>query len=80
MDPDEEHVDVVRLASATLLVLAAIPIGREAVRAPVTIAIVVVGLPLLLSKKVNTLWIVGGAAFLSFALSMVGLNTLLHGG
>ena len=72
-------LQAVVLASATLLVLAAIPIGRDAVRAPVTIAIAIVALPILLSKKVNTLWIVGGAAALSFGCSMIGLATMVHG-
>ena len=71
-------LQAVVLASATLLVLAAIPIGRESVRGPVTIAIVVIGLPLLLSKKVNTLWLVGGAAALSFACSIAGLEAVLY--
>ena len=71
-------LQAVVLASATLLVLAAIPIGRDAVRAPVTIAIVVVGLPLLLSKRVNTLWIVGGAAATSLICSLVGLAGIVH--
>lgn len=61
------------LASATLLVLAAIPIGRDALASPVTIAIAVVALPLLLMKRINTLWIVGSAAALSFTASMIGV-------
>ena len=59
------------LASATLLVLAAIPIGREALSGPLTIGITIVALPLLLTKRVNTLWIVAGAAVLSFTGSMI---------
>ena len=59
------------LASAALLVLAAIPIGRDALTGPLTIAIAVAALPLLISKRVNTLWIVGGAAALSLAVALV---------
>lgn len=64
------------LASATLLVLAAIPIGRQALDGWLTIAITIVALPLLLTKRVNTLWIIGGAALLSFAGSMLHIATV----
>jgi len=67
------------LASAALLVLAAIPIGREALDGPLTIAITAVALPLLIMKRVNTLWIIGAAAALSFAGSIVGVaHTYRH--
>lgn len=45
------------LASAMLLVLAAVPIGREALDSWLTLAIAAIALPLLVSKRVNTLWI-----------------------
>jgi chromate transporter len=61
------------LSSASLLVLAALPIGRDALHGPLTIGIALVGLALLLTKKVNTLWIVAGAAALSFTGTMVGI-------
>jgi chromate transporter len=61
------------LASAALLVLAAIPIGRQALDSWLTIAIVVIALPLLLLKKVNTVWIVGVAAAVSLAATMLGV-------
>jgi chromate transporter len=61
------------LASATLLVLAAVPIGREALDSPLTIAIAAVALPVLLSKRIDTLWILGGAAAVSFAAAMVSV-------
>ena len=57
------------LASAALLVLAAIPIGRDALTGPLMIGITVVSLPLLLWKRINTLWIIGAAAALSFIAS-----------
>jgi chromate transporter len=62
------------LASATLLVIAAVPIGREALDSPLTIAIAAVALPVLLSKRIDTLWIIGGAAAVSFAAAMVGVG------
>jgi len=61
------------LASAALLVLATIPIGRDALNGPLMVAITVVALPLLLAKRVNTLWIIAGAAVLSFTGSMLGV-------
>ena len=64
------------LASAALLLLAAIPIGRDALTGPVSIAIAVAALPLLLTKRINALWIVAGAAALSFTGAMVGVSQL----
>lgn len=61
------------LASAALLVLAAIPIGREALDGPLPIAIAAVALPLLITKRVNTLWIIGVAAALSFVGAVTGV-------
>jgi chromate transporter len=61
------------LASAALLVLAAIPIGKDALDGPLTIAIAAVALPLLILKRVNTLWIIGVAAALSFVGSIAGV-------
>jgi len=62
------------LASAALLVLAAVPIGREALDGPLAIGIAIATLPLLIAKRINTLWIIGGAAALSFAGSMAGVG------
>ena len=64
------------LASAALLLLAAIPIGRDALTGPVSIAIAVAALPLLLTKRINALWIVAGAAALSFTGAMIGVAKL----
>lgn len=61
------------LASATLLVLAAVPIGRDALTGPVPIALAAAALPLLLWKRLDTLWIVGGAALASLALALCGV-------
>jgi chromate transporter len=62
------------LASAALLVLAAVPIGRDALTGPITIAIAAVALPLLVTKRLNTLWIVVGAAATSFTIAMLGVT------
>jgi chromate transporter len=64
------------LASATLLVLASIPIGREALNGWLTIAITLVALPLLISKRINTVWIIAGAAALSLTGSVIGIAQL----
>jgi len=64
------------LASAALLVLAAIPIGQDALNGPLTIGITVVALPLLLWKRINTVWIIAAAAALSFTASMVGVASV----
>ena len=61
------------LASAALLVLAAVPIGRDALDGPLPIAIAAVSLPLLVTKRINTLWIIGIAAALSFAGSVAAV-------
>ena len=62
------------IASAALLVLAAIPIGRDALDSPLTIAIAAVALPVLLSKRLDTLWILGGAAAVSLGAALLGVG------
>lgn len=61
------------LASVALLVLAAVPIGQEALDGPPTIGIAIVALPVLVSKRINTFWLIGAAAALSFTASMAGV-------
>jgi chromate transporter len=61
------------LASATLLVLAAVPIGRDALDGPLAIAIAVAALPVLISKRINAPWIIGAAAALSLVASLAGV-------
>jgi hypothetical protein len=64
--------------SAALLVLAAVPIGRDALNGWLTIGISIAALPLLIAKRINTLWIVAGAAALSFTCSMIGVAQVRH--
>ena len=59
------------LASAALLVLAAVPIGRDALTTPLAIAIAVGALPVLVAKRASALAVVGAAAGISFIVSMV---------
>lgn len=62
------------LASAALLVLAAVPIGREALDGPLAIGIAIAALPLLVSKRLNTLWVIGAAAAVSLGASIAGVS------
>jgi len=59
------------LASAGLLVLAAIPVGRDALDSPLAFVIAAAALPLLITKRVDTLWIVAGAAATGLAVALV---------
>lgn len=69
-------LQTVVVASAGLLLAAAIPLARDALVDPVTIAIATVSLVLLLSTKLDTLWLVLGAAVTSLSASSLGL--LMH--
>ncbi len=61
------------LASAALLVVAAVPLAHDAVNSTLTRVIAAAALLLLLSKKLDTLWVIGGAATVSFVASLWGL-------
>lgn len=60
------------LASAALLVLATIPIGRDALTTPLAVAIAVAALPLLVTRRASALTVVGAAAGISFIAAIVG--------
>lgn len=64
------------LASAGLLAAAAIPLAYDALTNPVTIAIAAVSFVLLLTTKLDTLWIILGAAVIAVTASAAG--TLAH--
>jgi chromate transporter len=66
-------LQAVIIASAGLLLAAAIPLGREGLTGPVTIGIAVVSFVLLLTTKLDTLWIILGAALVSLSVSSLGL-------
>ena len=61
------------LASAALLVLAAIPIGRDALDGPLAIGIAVAALPLLVTRRLDPVWVIAAAAALSLAGSLAGV-------
>jgi len=66
-------LQTVVIASAGLLLAAAIPLARDALTDPITIGIAVVSLTLLLLTEIDTLWIILGAAIISLSASSLGL-------
>ena len=66
-------LQAVIIASAGLLLSAAIPLGKDGVTGPVTVGIAVVSFVLLLTTKLDTLWIILGAALVSLSVSSLGL-------
>jgi chromate transporter len=69
-------LQTVVVASAGLLLAAAIPLARDAFTDPLAVGIAAVSLTLLLTTKLDTLWIVLGAAVTSLSVSSLGV--LLH--
>ena len=63
------------IASAGLLLAAAIPLARDALTDPVTIAIAAVSLVVLLTTEIDTLWLILGAAVISLSASSLGVLT-----
>src|SRR5277367_4909212 len=66
-------LQTVVVASAGLLLAASIPLARDALTDPVTIAIAVVSLIILLTTELDTLWIILASAAVSLSASSVGL-------
>jgi len=67
------------IASAGLLLAAAIPLAHDALTDPVTIGIAVVSLVLLLVTEIDTLWIILGAAGISLSASSIGVLSQISG-
>ena len=67
-------LQTVVIASAGLLLAAAIPLGQAALLGPVTISIAVVCFILLLTTKLDTLWMILGAAVVTLSVSAAGLG------
>ena len=63
--------------SAGLLLAAAIPLAREGLTDPVTIGIALVSFGLLLTTKIDTLWIILGAAIVSLSATALGIVATL---
>jgi chromate transporter len=68
-------MQTVVIASAGLLLAASIPLAKDALTDPVTIAIAVISFVLLLTTKLDTLWIILGAALISLSASSLGVLT-----
>jgi chromate transporter len=66
-------LQTVVIASAGLLLGAAIPLAHDALNDPVTIGIALVSLALLLLTEIDTLWIILGASVISLSASSAGL-------
>ncbi|MBR0832630.1 chromate transporter [Bradyrhizobium manausense] len=60
------------IASAGLLLAAAIPLGHDGLTGSITWAIAIVCFVLLLTTKLDTLWMIIGAALVSLTASSVG--------
>ena len=70
-------LQTVIIASAGLLLAAAVPLGQSALIDPVTIAIAAVSFVLVLTTRIDTLWIILGAALTSLSASAVGVVSAL---
>lgn len=61
------------IASAGLLLAAAIPLARDALTDPVTVAIAAASLVLLLTTEPDTLWLILGSAVVTLSASSLGV-------
>ncbi len=66
-------IQAVVLASAGLLWVDALPLGRQAVTDPLLLGILLLGAAVLASRKVESLWVILGSASLYLAAASVGL-------
>jgi len=70
-------LQAVVIASSGLLLAAAIPLAKDALIDPITIGIAAVSFALLLMTKIDTLWIILGAAIVSLSAASLGLITAI---
>jgi chromate transporter len=68
-------LETVVLASAGLLLTASLPLAKAAVTGPVTLLITLATIALLVKTKIDTLWIILGAALIASAASALVLVT-----
>jgi chromate transporter len=66
-------LQTVVIASAGLLLAAVIPLARDALTDPLTVAIALVTIALMLATEIDTLWIILVAAALSLSASSLGV-------
>jgi len=69
-------LQTVVIASAGLLLAAAIPLGRVGLTGPVTIIIAAICFVFLLTTKIDTLWMILGAGLMSLTASSLGVAYL----
>ncbi len=67
-------LQAVVLASAGLLVSSALPLARDALVGPFTFAIGLIALLVLVSKKVDTLWVIAAGAAVSLVRALVDVD------
>lgn len=70
-------LQTVVIASVGLLLAASIPLGRDGLTGPVTIVIAAVCFLLLLTTKIDTLWMMLAAALVSLTASVFGMMAYL---
>jgi chromate transporter len=70
-------LQAVVVASAGLLLAAAIPLGQDGLTGPVTRMIAVACFVLLLTTRIDTLWMVLGGAAVSVTAASIGLAAYL---
>ncbi|MEK4031737.1 chromate transporter [Methylocystis sp. IM3] len=61
------------IASAGLLLAAAIPLARDALTDPIAVVIAAVGLVVLLTTELDTLWLIIGSAVVALSAPSLGL-------
>ncbi len=66
-------LQTVVIASAGLLLAASIPLAKDALTDPITIAVAIISLTLLLTTKLDTLWIILGGAVCSWSAASLGI-------
>ena len=71
-------LQAVVVASAGLLLAAAIPLAKDALTEPVTIGLAIVSFVLVLATRLDTLWIILGAAVVSLSASSLGLLNIVR--
>ena len=70
-------LQAVVIASSGLLLAAVIPLAKDALTDPVTVGIACVSLFLLIRTRLDTLWLILGAATISVSASAIGLISTL---
>jgi chromate transporter len=69
----KDAIQAVVLASAALLWVTALPLGREAITDPVLVAILILGAGVLATRKVESIWVIIGSAGMHLAAASLRL-------